>query len=392
MASKHIRDKLRALLQRGLNKDRFEEDLVWLDSFRSWINFHCPTLQTYLIKGKSLAWVVAHPSPEKLDQIGHLDVRILINLDKTFELQVFKATVKQCEPGGLASKELILPYLHSFESGNNYVICKGLDKNCLSQLTHTPEHVRVWTGQDRLDSDSCQLWIEKENVVNLQTKTSHIGLCGDCITQSYVVTRALKRKANLSTPDKHARKTPGSHCNFRYLSPKSTKNRHAQNRTDKAYARKLLKKINGSDVDIDDDQNEQISEVCNVLEQLCQTSVNELFAEANEEKEGTGDILREIWEVDMENRRGSWKDQKSNVTGARGNKWNTITFRMALAVYVRSPAAYKALKGFKILQLPCVSTLKSFTRANQHDLGDEGNLKVRAEQYAALHLQKEKEG
>ncbi len=39
-------------------------------------------------------------------------------------------------------------------------------------------------------------------------------------------------------------------------------------------------------------------------------------------------------------------------------------FFVALAVYTRSPTAYEALRAFGILQLPCISTLKSFTAFN----------------------------
>ena len=41
----------------------------------------------------------------------------------------------------------------------------------------------------------------------------------------------------------------------------------------------------------------------------------------------------------------------------------------ALAVFVRSPAAYEALKSFNILQLPSRSTLQSYTGAFLHEAG-----------------------
>ena len=69
-----------------------------------------------------------------------------------------------------------------------------------------------------------------------------------------------------------------------------------------------------------------------------------------------------------------------------GNRWNLITIRIgtlnnycdvlfiflwstALAVYVRSPAAYEALKSFNIMQLPSKSTLQSYTGAFLHEAG-----------------------
>ena len=42
---------------------------------------------------------------------------------------------------------------------------------------------------------------------------------------------------------------------------------------------------------------------------------------------------------------------------------------IALAVFSLSPAAYEALKSFKILQLPSRSTLQAYTGAFLHDAG-----------------------
>ena len=62
------------------------------------------------------------------------------------------------------------------------------------------------------------------------------------------------------------------------------------------------------------------------------------------------------------------KDQIKN-TGDTGNRFSTVTFRAAQALFSRSPAAYKALKSFDILTLPSVSTSKKFMRANVEDPG-----------------------
>lgn len=43
---------------------------------------------------------------------------------------------------------------------------------------------------------------------------------------------------------------------------------------------------------------------------------------------------------------------------------------IGLAIYTRSPAAFQALSSFKILQLPSISTLKSYTRSNNEKPGE----------------------
>jgi len=74
------------------------------------------------------------------------------------------------------------------------------------------------------------------------------------------------------------------------------------------------------------------------------------------------------------------------MNGGRGNRWSMVTIRMgnvciscrdvllyqyfvALVIYCRSPAAYKALKIFTILSLPAKSTLQSYSGAFIHAPG-----------------------
>ena len=46
-----------------------------------------------------------------------------------------------------------------------------------------------------------------------------------------------------------------------------------------------------------------------------------------------------------------------------------MLFLSALAVFVRSPTAYEALKSFGILQLPARSTLQAYTGCFLHESG-----------------------
>ena len=68
-------------------------------------------------------------------------------------------------------------------------------------------------------------------------------------------------------------------------------------------------------------------------------------------------------------------------------------FNLALAVYARSPAAYDALKSFKILQLPAKSTLQSYTGAFLHDPGaNTACISDQVAQFVAFCQQCKKEG
>ena len=54
-------------------------------------------------------------------------------------------------------------------------------------------------------------------------------------------------------------------------------------------------------------------------------------------------------------------------------------------MYTRSPAAYDALRSFKLLQLPCVRTLKYYIDSNLEEAGDvEKRLQEKKTQYDKL--------
>ena len=133
-----------------------------------------------------------------------------------------------------------------------------------------------------------------------------------------------------------------------------------------------------------------------------------MFEEANGHSATTGKYLRASWEHDKVNCKEKTKfysDQRKNgmlwitvlliiltvqCSCIRKRKcWESLEydnyqnryardfyvvckfccFLVALAVYVRSPAAYEALNSFNVLQLPSKSTLQSYTGAFLHDSG-----------------------
>jgi len=61
-----------------------------------------------------------------------------------------------------------------------------------------------------------------------------------------------------------------------------------------------------------------------------------------------------------------------------------IRFSIALAVYTRSPAAYEALRDFKLLQLPSVRTLKYYIDANLNAGDSMERLKQSRKHYIAF--------
>jgi hypothetical protein len=112
------------------------------------------------------------------------------------------------------------------------------------------------------------------------------------------------------------------------------------------------------------------------------------------EKHGVASQLRDVWNSDVQKDLTSFQyDQSMNKTGKKNNNWSSITIRMALAVFVRSPAAYEALKGFNVLQLPSRFTLQSYTGAFLHSHGaNSSSIVDQVAQFVLFCQQNKKEG
>ena len=116
---------------------------------------------------------------------------------------------------------------------------------------------------------------------------------------------------------------------------------------------------------LDSEQGTEMNEVISQITQNFSEDLDRIFNENDK-----GDILKHIWENDVaQNRKDFYKDQGRNTVSDPGSRYSVITYRVALAVFSRSPAAYEALKSFKILQLPSVSTMKTYMRANREEPG-----------------------
>ena len=72
---------------------------------------------------------------------------------------------------------------------------------------------------------------------------------------------------------------------------------------------------------------------------------------------------------------------------------NYYSLFLALAVFIRSPAAYEALKSYNVLQLPSRSTLQSYTGAFLHEPGASSHsIAHQAEAFQVFRAEKLKKG
>lgn len=107
--------------------------------------------------------------------------------------------------------------------------------------------------------------------------------------------------------------------------------------------------------------DEQYTEMVNVSRIVNEEYSDDVAAviKSATDKETERQALKQIWDRDCarkhaEDKADFHRDQHVNTAGNCGNRWSPITYRIALAVYSRNPAAYRALSSFNIIKLPSV--------------------------------------
>lgn len=149
-----------------------------------------------------------------------------------------------------------------------------------------------------------------------------------------------KRTISESPSRKVKRQSASSKARLSFMSPASQlKRRQNAQYTRKLSARKLAK-YNESEVMLNEEQH---TEMCNIVERTENDDLEKLLMEGNEH--GVGELMKEIWFTDKKRQTQQFaNDQAANVevcccllsifdiflaaTGNRGNRWSLITIRM----------------------------------------------------------------
>ncbi|KAL9953963.1 hypothetical protein ACROYT_G041447 [Oculina patagonica] len=197
-------------------------------------------------------------------------------------------------------------------------------------------------------------------------------MCGECLACERYVKSALDNRKSLDVAKREERRNPSSNYPIKYLSPQSKSLRLGNNRQVRSRMAKKIKKLyKQTRMEL---PQEQSSELCQLVEAIEKSNegreeLSNIFKEGNEFKDGKG------------------------ANGKNGNRWSSVTVRVALAVYNRSPSAYEALRGLKILQLPHSKTLKQIIKDGSENAGiDEEYLLGQHQIYVNYQKTREEEG
>ena len=100
-----------------------------------------------------------------------------------------------------------------------------------------------------------------------------------------------------------------SNSNWRFLSPTSAKKRYRNLTRD---ARRLAKEVERLNkkirVSLSADSSHQMENITKKISSEFQNELDQIFEEAK----GSGDLLKRMWQQDVDERKAFWKDQNRN--------------------------------------------------------------------------------
>lgn len=362
-----------ASLKAHLAKSSHKESLATLKEVEEFLARCYPALKAERVILESKKWVIV--SCAKYCELAWANIgplrptRMVFSEDGTYSLDVVFTSV---ENGSWVESNsphtTITNLLDTLLGLSGYVVCPGIrsyEEHFAEFVRFESKNLRIGRYPVRHDSVQCLLWHKPHNVL-LQPTSPLFDLCVSCKTLYHDLSAIKKRALAASPQHKEKHCEASSRRPLKYLSPAS-QSRKLQNKTNQTTKlKKALKSYESSsyDVGLSNEQDMELQQLVGAIGQNGQSDLETIFREAEDSGEGCGDTLREHWERDVTQRKQFFEDQLKNKSTSRGNRWSIVTFRIALAIYTRSTTAYEALRGFGILQLPSISTLKKFTGFN----------------------------
>ncbi|XP_065907460.1 uncharacterized protein [Dysidea avara] len=284
-----------------------------------------------------------------------------------YNVQALLVSVKE---GVVSTDKEFVELCNSLRHCKGFVFCPGISyqryqDEYYSVLRFHNKQVNLTESPFlRVESKSCLRWYKLPKNATFAEQASDEVLCTHC---KRLVSRLEDRKKiseNVSPCRRVKRQSASSNYPIMYLSPASVKKRKENMQAERSKDKALLAKFSKLDITLDDSQHDEMCRITDELETHHKDQLEDIYQEAG----GSREAIKDIWQADKE-RADFYKDQKKNGCGKRGNRWSLVTIRIALSVFVRSPAAYEALKSFNILHLPARSTLQAYTGCFLHEGG-----------------------
>jgi hypothetical protein len=199
--------------------------------------------------------------------------------------------------------------LRSLLPGSAYYLCEGITQEVAASITFEAKNLRRWKHPHcRVDHQQCLMWICLPGVVPLNLK---YGVrCTSCTKLHHYLMSEISRREKVAPEQKAKRILPTSKCPIKHLSPYSKEKRYELIRQERTCAKGKLHKYEKYDMNVGEASNEELLTVVEHIHHKSRSELDAILAEAD--KAGKGDILREKWKQDVEDRISFDRDQRKN--------------------------------------------------------------------------------
>ena len=154
------------------------------------------------------------------------------------------------------------------------------------------------------------MWHQLSKNSSKEEKKSFEVLCASCKRLCTDLDHQ-KCRSEVSPARKVARQKPSSHFKIKYLSPASAAARKKATQIERSVDKAKLARHEDTELLLDDEQSEELSNVMEKIEETCPDKLQEIFQEGDTYV--VGKLVRDSWELDKLNAKEKFfKDQIKN--------------------------------------------------------------------------------
>ena len=163
----------------------------------------------------------------------------------------------------------------------------------------------------RIDSNLCPMWFELSKFVSVAARESDSVLCRHCNRLKNDLAHQMKRTSLESPSKKVKRCSASSRARLTYMSPKSQLKRMSTVKIRRdSEVRKLKNYVADTELPLNNEQDEEMSQVVATVESKCSEELAKLFEEGD--SHGVGKRMREVWATDMRAVHAEFKKDQDN--------------------------------------------------------------------------------
>ena len=211
---------------------------------------------------------------------------------------------------------------------SEYKFCSGLKESeydaYRSTIRYDPSYVHITREPiKRIESTDCKRWFKIPRNASREEKDVSDVLCSCCKKMRNNLSRSKKREEAVSPGRKLKMLEPSSHFNSKYLSPHSQKKRQENIRVERKKDKKLIRKYAPHEIVLDDNQDDELSELVSAIDNDGGRGLQDVFDEAQEHNAHAA--VKQAWDLDvfrLKERKQFDADQQQN--GERVYKSTTV--------------------------------------------------------------------